>query len=76
MKTLKLNFTVPADVAEALKSHVTKRKRSAFVTAAVVEKLKRFEEEQLRQSLVEGYQIRREEDNEMNREWEATMLDE
>jgi hypothetical protein len=42
----------------------------------VVEKLKRFEEEQLRQSLVEGYQIRQEEDNEMNREWEATMLDE
>ncbi|MFH1031745.1 MAG: hypothetical protein V1767_04190 [Chloroflexota bacterium] len=75
MKTLKLNFTVPENVAEVLKSRVDKRKRSAFVVAAVVDKLKKLEEEQLRQSLVEGYQARQVEDNEINQEWEGATLE-
>ncbi|MDD4924711.1 MAG: hypothetical protein PHF74_07805 [Dehalococcoidales bacterium] len=76
MKTLKINFTVPEDVAEELKSRVSKRKRSAFVTAAVAEKLKKLEEEQLRQSLVEGYQVRQAEDVEVNLEWDEATLEE
>ena len=47
MKTLKLNFTVPEDVAEALKTRVEKRKRSAFVTEAVRARLKELEQDQL-----------------------------
>jgi hypothetical protein len=76
MKTLKLNFTVPEDVAEALRAHVSKRKRSAFVSAAVAEKLKELEKEQLKQSLVEGYQARRAEDIEINQQWEGATLEE
>lgn len=76
MKTLKINFTVPEDVAEALKSQVSKRKRSAFVAAAIADKLKEVEEEQLRQSLVEGYQARQAEDAEVNQEWEGATLEE
>ena len=75
MKTLKLNFTVPEDVADALKNHVDKRKRSAFVTAAVTEKLKRLEQEQLRQSLMEGYLARHTEDAGVNQEWEQASLE-
>ena len=75
MKALKLNFTVPEDVAEALKARVSKRKRSAFVTAAVLDKLKELEKEQLRQALVEGYQARKEEDAEVNQEWEGPTLE-
>lgn len=76
MKTLKLNFTIPEDIAEALKTRVGKRKRSAFVAAAVLEKLKELEEEHLRQSLVEGYQARQTEDAEINQEWERAALEE
>jgi hypothetical protein len=76
MRTLKLNFTVPEDVAEALKSRIKKRKRSAFVAAAVVDSLKKLEEEQLKQSLVEGYQVRQAEDAEVNQEWEGATLEE
>jgi hypothetical protein len=76
MKTLKLNFTIPEDVAEALKSRVNKRKRSAFVAAAVADKLKELEEEQLRQSLVEGYRARQTEDAGVNQEWERATLEE
>lgn len=72
MKTLKLNFTVPEDIAESLKARVSKR--SAFVAAAVLEKLKELEEEQLKQALRKGYQTR-EEDAEMNRDCEKPTLE-
>jgi HD superfamily phosphohydrolase YqeK len=75
MRTLKLNFTVPEDVAAALKTRVSKRKRSAFVAAAVLDKLKELEQEQLIQALMEGYQARREEDTEINKEWEGGTLE-
>jgi len=76
MKTLKINFTVPEDVAEGLKSRISKRKSSALVPAEIADKLKELEEEQLRQSLVEGYQARQAEDVEDNREWEEATLEE
>ncbi len=76
MKTLKLNFTIPEDIAEELKARVGRRKRSAFVAAAVADKLKELEQEQLRQALVEGYKARRAEDAEVNQEWEDAALKE
>ena len=76
MKTLKLNFTIPEDVAEALKARVSRRKRSAFVSVAVADKLKELETEQLRQSMVEGYQARRAEDTEVNQDWERATIEE
>lgn len=75
MKTLKLNFTVPEDIAESLRARVGKRKRSAFVSAAVREKLQELEQEQLKQALREGYQARREEDAKINSEWEEPTLE-
>lgn len=76
MKTTKLNFTVPEDVAETLKARVGKRKRSAFVSAAVLEKLRQLERDNLRQDLVEGYQARRNEDTTIDEEWQETTLEE
>ena len=75
MRTLKVNFTIPEDVAQALRSRVGPRRRSAFVAAAVAEKLKELEEEQLKQDLIEGYGARREEDAGINKEWEAATLE-
>lgn len=75
MKTLKLNFTVPEDIALTLKARISKRKRSAFVAAAVLDKLKDLEQEQLEKTLKEGYQARREEDAEINKEWEKATLE-
>jgi hypothetical protein len=75
MKTLKLNFTIPEDVAETLRTRVDKRKRSAFVAVALVEKLKALEEEQLKQTLIEGYKAMSDEASETNKEWEAITLE-
>ncbi len=75
MRTLKLNFTVPEDIAAALRARVGERRRSAFVAAAILDKLNKLEQEQLRQTLIEGYQARREEDVESNREWERPTME-
>ena len=75
MKALKMNFTVPEDIVAKLKTRVSERKRSAFVAAAIREKLNQQEEEELDQALIEGYLARREEDAKINREWEAATLE-
>ena len=58
-----------------LKAHVSKRKRSAFVTAAIRDRLQEPEQERLRETLAEGYLARREEDAGVNAEWEAASLE-
>jgi hypothetical protein len=75
VKTLKLNFTVPEDIARELKNRITKSKRSAFVTEAVRSRLAELKKKQLEQELEEGYQARYEEDAEMNQDWEKVTLE-
>ena len=75
MRAQKLNFTIPEDIAAELKARVSKRKRSAFVSEAVHQRLKELEESQLRQALVEGYQARREEGSQLGEEWETATLE-
>ena len=75
MKTLKLNFTIPEDIAEALKAQISNRKRSAFVSEAVRARLKELEEEKLNQLLIEGYKAREKESAEIGKEWEPTTLE-
>ena len=75
MKTLKLNFTIPQDVADTLKARINKRKRSAFVAAAVREKLKELEQEELRQNLIEGYRAMIDDSIEIDRQFEAATLE-
>ena len=75
MKTLKVNFTIPEDVVATLKDRIDERMRSAFVTAAILDKLNQLEQEQLRRTLMEGYLARREEDVEINREWERSTME-
>ncbi len=75
MGMVKLNFTIPEEVAYKLRQLVSQRKRSAFVAVAVQEKLQKIEEERIEQDLIEGYIERREEDMELNEEWEAITLE-
>ena len=75
MKTTKFNFTIPEDVAEALRTQVSSRKRSAFVSEAVRDRLNQIAGEKLKQLLIEGYTARKAEDKEINREWEQITLE-
>jgi metal-responsive CopG/Arc/MetJ family transcriptional regulator len=75
VKTLKLNFTMPEDIARELKNRISKNKRSAFVSEAVRSTLEELEKKQLEQELKEGYQIRYKEDAEINQDWEKITLE-
>ena len=75
MTKTKLNFTIATDVAEKLRERVGARRRSAFVTAAIRERLEQLEEEQLRKTLTEGYAERRSEDADLSGEWGGPTLE-
>ena len=75
MKTVKVNFTIPEDVVARLKDRAGNRHRSAFVTAAIRDRLHDLEQEELKQTLVEGYLARRDEDVEVSNEWETPTLE-
>lgn len=75
IKSLKINFTMPEDVACELRARVRKSSRSAFVTDAVRNKLEELKKERLQQELVEGYIARKDEDTVINQEWESATLE-
>ena len=75
MKSSRVNFTIPEDVATMLKAHVGEGKRSAFVAAAISDRLRQLEEERLREALVEGYAARREEDASTSAEWDGASIE-
>jgi len=75
MKTVRVNFTIPEDILATLKERVGESSRSAFVGAAIRDKLNQLEEEGLRNSLIEGYVARRDEDSGINREWERPTVE-
>ena len=75
MRTMKVNFTISEDVVAELKGRVRERNRSAFVTTAIRDRLHDLEQEELKQTLIEGYLARRDEAAEVNKEWEAATLE-
>jgi len=75
MRKVRVNFTIPEEVVKALNKRVEKRKRSAFVTLAVSEKLNKIDKEELIKNLVEGYQASAEEDAILSNEWESATLE-
>jgi len=62
-------------VAKALKTQVSNRKRSAFVSDAVRTKLKELEEEKLKRLLIKGYKAREKESAELDAEMEYATLE-
>ena len=74
-KTVRLNITLPAELAEALGKIAAPRKRSQFVTEAVEQKIKQLKDRRLEKVLAEGYQATRKEGLAMTREFESSDLE-
>lgn len=72
---VKMTFTIPEDVADELRSAVSRSKRSAFVAIALKRELREMEREELKKRLIEQYIETREEDRLINEEWEAATLE-
>jgi metal-responsive CopG/Arc/MetJ family transcriptional regulator len=72
MNTVRVNITLPMEIAQMLRNV---KNKSAFIAEAIRERIEREEKANLIKELTEGYQIRRKEDNELSLDWDTTSGD-
>lgn len=72
MNTVRVNITLPMEIAQMLRNV---KNKSAFIAEAIRERVEREEKSNLIKELTEGYQIRRKEDNELSLDWDTTSGD-
>jgi len=72
---VRLNITIPEELARQLDSIVGTRGKSRFITETLRERIKEIEEQRLQQLLEEGYQARKKESQSMAKEFEPADLE-
>lgn len=75
MNMVRMNITLPEDLARQLDQLVGPRKKSRFITETLKERVKRIEEDKLQKMLEEGYKIRKEESLSIAKEFEPVDLE-
>ncbi|MBZ0203372.1 MAG: hypothetical protein K8I03_10200 [Ignavibacteria bacterium] len=75
MSTERLNITIPSEIAEKFKRKIKPRKRSEFISKAIVKSLNEIEKQQLNALMKEGYLARNEDDKELITDFENTVSD-
>lgn len=61
MSTVRMNITIPEQLAHKLDRLVSPRKKSTFIVKSLEERIGRMEREELKVKLKEGYKVRRDE---------------
>ena len=61
MSTVRMNITIPEQLARKLDRMVSPRKKSKFIVESLEECIQRMEQKELRAKLREGYKVRRDE---------------
>jgi metal-responsive CopG/Arc/MetJ family transcriptional regulator len=61
MKLIRMNITIPEDLAHRLEDLVGLRGKSRFIAETIRERIKRMEQEELEKMLEEGYKAGKEE---------------
>lgn len=75
MSTERLNITIPSELAERFKRKIKPRKRSEFISHAIVKSLNEIEKQRLNDLMKEGYLARNEEDKVLIADFEITIAD-
>jgi len=75
MNMVRMNITIPEDLARQLDQLVDSRKKSRFIAEALKERVKKIEEDKLQKMLEEGYKRRKEESLSISRDFESIDLD-
>ena len=75
MNMVRMNITIPEDLARQLDKLVGPRKKSHFITESLKERVKRIEEDKLQKMLEEGYKTRKEESLSIAKEFEPVDLE-
>ena len=75
MNMVRMNITIPEDLARQLDKLVGPRKKSHFITETLKERVKKIEEDKLQKMLEEGYKTRKEESLSIAKEFEPVDLE-
>ena len=75
MNTVRLNITLPEDIALELEGLTGHRKRSRFIAEALRERIEKARNEQLQRLLEEGYKARKQESLAIAKEFEPVDLE-
>lgn len=72
MNTVRINITLPLEIADMLKDV---KNKSSFIAEAIRERIERDEKNHLIKELAEGYRVRKSEDKELVLDWDTTSGD-
>jgi len=75
MNMVRMNITIPEDLARQLDQLVDSRKKSRFIAETLKERVKKIEEDKLQKMLEEGYKRRKEESLSVSRDFESIDLE-
>ena len=75
MSTVRLNITIPEELARQLDSIVGARRKSRFIAETLRKRIQEIEEQKLQQLLQEGYKARKKESQSIAREFEPADLE-
>ena len=75
MSAIRMNVTLPEEIVETLKEMAGPRGQSSFVAESIRYYAKRLKRQQLKKELEEGYKASAEEDLELSKEFDATLMD-
>jgi len=75
MNMVRMNITIPEDLARQLDQLVDTRKKSRFITETLRKRVKKIEKDKLQKMLEEGYKRRKEESLSISRDFESIDLE-
>jgi metal-responsive CopG/Arc/MetJ family transcriptional regulator len=75
MSVVRMNITVPEELAQQLDKLIGPRKKSHFITETLKERIERIQNEELQKMLEEGYKVRKQESQSITEEFESADLE-
>jgi len=75
MSVVRMNITIPKELAEQICKFTPPRKRSLFVAEALRQKVMEIQHERIEKALEEGYKNRKEESQSIAKEFEFLDLE-
>jgi metal-responsive CopG/Arc/MetJ family transcriptional regulator len=75
MSAVKLNITIPEELARQLEKLAGSRKKSRFIAEALRKRIGEIQEQELNKILEEGYKARRQESLSIGKDFESVDLE-
>ena len=74
MSVVRMNITMPEELAQQLDKLIGPRKKSHFITETLKERIERIQDEELQKMLEDGYKVRKKESQSIAEEFESADL--